>query len=153
MAEEKNPCSFRDKNSGRPADGLLRHSIFEYCVRSPAPIYLHIGTIFYCAARMAQWSSRWHQGNSDVLRAKELWNKGQAGLRRYLAHWYPARQKRWLLLYPWRQPNTRSAKQHRRWLLSSHPLQWCTQTKLYGPCNELYITNTKTKLYVIIKTV
>jgi hypothetical protein len=102
---------------------------------------------------MAQCSGMWHHGNSDVLRAKELWIKGQTGLRRYLANWYPAWQQRWLLLYPWRQPNTRSAKQHLRWLLSQHPSQWCTQRKLHGPCQELYINNMKAELHVIIKEV
>jgi hypothetical protein len=72
MAEENNPCSFGDTNSGRPADGLLRHSTYDNCLLAPAPIYLQIGTLFYCVTRMAQCSGMWHHGNSDVLRAKEL---------------------------------------------------------------------------------
>jgi hypothetical protein len=70
MAEEKNSCSVGDTNSGRPADGLLRHSTYENCLLSPEPIYLQIGTIFYCVTRMAQCSNTRHQANSDVLRAK-----------------------------------------------------------------------------------
>lgn len=110
MAEEKNPCSFRDTNSGLSADGLLRHSTYENCLLSPVPIYLQIGTISYCVARMAQCSSTWHQGNSDYYEqnSREIKAKQVSG-----ATWHTGTQRdkndgRYSILDASRTPEMRS---------------------------------------------